>query len=462
MLPYAGSRIHREELAIVAAFAAVVACFAATTAYGEAQARATAEQSCALPQALLPCVAELDRLRAELHAIERLVQMPAGARGAGGSVTAGDHAQTDATRRLLAELTRMENSRARYESLVPHGPAIRDALLPVQTRARAIVAGGPSRELFDGLEASVEEADDVLEAAASTHRARLDAVVDSLAAAEARLVRTERALITVSIAFAALVVATTIGIIRRWRRDIETRIDELGQFAARVAHDLRSPLMPPMLALDRVRARLPPDDPLAGNVERGARSLKTIERLVEGLLAFASSGTGKDTGNTSVCETLDSVLAEYIDAAAASGITLEIDCPAEVRVQCGAGTLVSIVGNLVGNAIKYMGAAQERRICVRVHGDARARIEVTDTGPGLAAGAEQRIFEPYVRGQSSGLGIGLGLATVKRLVLAHHGSLGVVRNAGCGCTFWVELPVAPDPPGQPAPLRPTVSPRREF
>jgi signal transduction histidine kinase len=102
-----------------------------------------------------------------------------------------------------------------------------------------------------------------------------------------------------------------------------------------------------------------------------------------------------------------------------------------------------------------MGNATERRVVVRVAlRGGMARVEVVDTGPGIPPGAEHRIFEPYVRGHTEGLGIGLGLATVKRLVLAHGGRLGVLPNEGRGCTFWVELPVAA-PEG--SPVRPNFA-----
>jgi signal transduction histidine kinase len=441
---------------VVAAFAAVVACFAATTTYSEASAAAVTHQSCALPGRTLPCVVELDRMRTEVRDVERLAERSE--RDGGG----------DFVKRLVAELDRMDKSTASFEAVVESVDAstwspIRDAVQAVQVTARAISSKTTSREPVSVTSADLDErvrrADGVLEAAVTMYRARLELETDGFGAAETRVSRTALALESGSVLVATIVLASTIGMLRRRRRQIEMRIDELGQFAARVAHDLRSPLMPPMLALDRVLARLSPDDPLKRNVERGARSLKTIERLVEGLLAFASSGiVTSDAAAASIRETLESVVAEYTDAAAASGIVLAVDCPREARVRCSAGTFVSIIGNLVGNAIKYMGSAVERRVSVRVRIGARARIEVIDTGPGIAPGAERRIFEPYVRGQTDGLGIGLGLATVERLVLAHGGALGVSRNEVRGCTFWVELPVAIDTPERAGALRPSVSP----
>jgi signal transduction histidine kinase len=229
------------------------------------------------------------------------------------------------------------------------------------------------------------------------------------------------------------------------RRGMERRIDELELFASRVAHDVRSPLTPAVLALQRVGVSLPQNDPLRGIVERGSRSLRSIERIVDALLAFAYAGAEPQHGvSASLCEMLEAVVIEYADAATAAGIQLDLECEDGVDVACAPGVLVSIGGNLVCNAIKYMGESIERRIVVRGRTrGAYARLEVSDTGPGLPPGVEERIFDPYVRMADAGNGIGLGLATVRRLALAHAGSCGVGPRDGHGCVFWVELPLAP-------------------
>jgi signal transduction histidine kinase len=103
--------------------------------------------------------------------------------------------------------------------------------------------------------------------------------------------------------------------------------------------------------------------------------------------------------------------------------------------------LTSIATNLVRNALKYMGDARERRVTVEVReaGD-KWRVEVSDTGPGIPEDQQGRIFEPYVQLAHTGSGIGLGLATVDRLVRAHGGTVGVRSRLGAGATFWFELP----------------------
>src|SRR5205085_1152559 len=122
-------------------------------------------------------------------------------------------------------------------------------------------------------------------------------------------------------------------------------------------------------------------------------------------------------------------------------IEVRIDPFPLCSVRCSQGVLTSLVSNLVRNAIKYMGNSEVRRISVQVtdSGD-RWRLSVQDTGPGVPLEKKSILFEPYVRAESKQPGIGLGLATVKRLAEAHGGHVGVEASPGSGSTFWFELP----------------------
>jgi signal transduction histidine kinase len=99
----------------------------------------------------------------------------------------------------------------------------------------------------------------------------------------------------------------------------------------------------------------------------------------------------------------------------------------------------------MGNAAKYLADSSVRHIKVRAaEASGVVRIEVEDTGPGVPAGLEEAIFEPYVRAAgATQAGLGLGLATVRRLCTAHGGQAGVRSSPGRGSVFWITLPSAP-------------------
>jgi len=104
--------------------------------------------------------------------------------------------------------------------------------------------------------------------------------------------------------------------------------------------------------------------------------------------------------------------------------------------------VASILGNLLGNAVKYAGSGA--RVSIEARVDSLVHVEVSDTGPGIAPELQARIFEPFVRGRKIGEGLGLGLATARRLVEAHGGAIGLRSNAG-GSVFWFDLPPAKAP-----------------
>ncbi len=226
---------------------------------------------------------------------------------------------------------------------------------------------------------------------------------------------------------------------------LEDRASELEQFAGRVAHDILSPLNAVLIALKTGTSANATPSMRAECSQRGSSAVKRIDRLIRGLFAFAVAGAKPERGVRADVEAVFADLEpELRTAAQGAGIELAISADTHTSVACNPGVLTSVVSNLALNAIKYMGDAPKKSIGVRAfESRGGVRIEVRDTGPGLLPGLEARVFEPYVRGNGARAGgIGLGLATVKRIAVAHGGRVGVDSVPGVGCTFWVELPSA--------------------
>jgi signal transduction histidine kinase len=251
---------------------------------------------------------------------------------------------------------------------------------------------------------------------------------------------------TVSAVFAALV---AVRVIRQSARLLLRRAEELDAFAGRVAHDIRNPLGTLQLTLDVISRQLRHADGSAPSVtdaiERGNRSLARANQIVEGLLGFARAGAQSEPGaRCDAVAVLGGVVEELAPAARQHQIDLRLEAAGPCVIACSAGVLTSIASNLVANAIEHMGDARERQVGVRLsHGSSRTVVvEVEDTGPGIPDDVD-RLFEPFVRGPKDGAsGIGLGLATVRRLAEAHGGGAGARRRAERGSVFWVELPNA--------------------
>jgi signal transduction histidine kinase len=238
---------------------------------------------------------------------------------------------------------------------------------------------------------------------------------------------------------------------RRYNRWMEERTRELELFAERVAHDLMSPLATVGLALSLERERRPDDRQSQRAIDRALSSLRRVRLLVDGLLDFARAGAAPAGARSDVRALLDDLVPELQQLAEQARVELVVERCEPLTVRCSPGVLTSILSNLARNAIQHMGDSEPRRVTVRAIARApTVSFEVEDTGPGIPPKSQELIFEPYTRIGSKGTGgFGIGLATVKRLVTAHGGRVGVRSGPGRGALFWFELPrcdpAEPDP-----------------
>jgi signal transduction histidine kinase len=272
---------------------------------------------------------------------------------------------------------------------------------------------------------------------------------------------------------AALAAAVAISAAHRFTqlasRTIEreaNRAQELDLVAQRVAHDLTSPLATVSLCLGIVR-RAHPDPATTKTIDRALGALGRSSRMVRSIYRFAESGAQPVPGATAplrsaVIEAAGDVLAGQEGTAP----EFEVEPFEDVAVACDRAALGVMVSNLVSNSVKFTRSSPVRRITVRgVVTDTRARVEVEDSGPGVPPGFETSVFEPYRRAPGvTQPGLGLGLATVKRLAIAHGGAVGLRRAESGGSVFWFELPRAPVAKAEQeeivrAPLRPTIPQR---
>ena len=102
-----------------------------------------------------------------------------------------------------------------------------------------------------------------------------------------------------------------------------------------------------------------------------------------------------------------------------------------------------VLANLLGNALKFTPSDGLINISASSSGDL-VRIEVADTGPGIAPEDQQKIFAKFAQLDSpqKRRGSGLGLTFAKMAVESHGGSIGVTSQLGAGSTFWFTLPIS--------------------
>jgi signal transduction histidine kinase len=139
------------------------------------------------------------------------------------------------------------------------------------------------------------------------------------------------------------------------------------------------------------------------------------------------------------------VVQRHLARAREAGLALTIDYPDGLPLApVDAALIERALANLLDNALRVTPAGGQVRVQVR-HDAAGLRLEVSDTGPGVAPEDQPRVFERFyqaarhreLRGSS-----GLGLAIVRRVAELHGGRAGLRSRPGEGATFFIELPQA--------------------
>jgi two-component system, sensor histidine kinase FlrB len=219
----------------------------------------------------------------------------------------------------------------------------------------------------------------------------------------------------------------------------QQRLLTLGELAAGLAHQIRTPLAAALLYASQMTlpGRLTSD--LARCAEKTVGSLKQLDKLVNDMLAFAHGGAAREV--VSVSALLEQV-AQWLRPALRRGVRLTIRTQApDLMVRANAPSLVSAVLNLATNALQAATADLDLELLARRAADGRAQIVVSDNGPGVPAQVRERIFEPFFTTRARGNGI--GLAIVKSVVEAHQGSVSLADapcGAPAGATFIIDLP----------------------
>jgi signal transduction histidine kinase/CheY-like chemotaxis protein len=224
------------------------------------------------------------------------------------------------------------------------------------------------------------------------------------------------------------------------------------EFLSRMSHELRTPLnavlgFSQLLELDELDAG---QEQAVGQITKGGRHLLD---LINEILDISQIETGKLALSPEAVRIGD-IIGETADLirplARERGVhLLERDTQAEdVHVFADRQRLKQILLNLLGNAIKYNREGGTVSIsCVRPQ-PGRLRVQVTDTGPGIAREHFGLLFTPFERlgaERTTVEGTGIGLALSRRLAEAMGGTLDVESTVGRGSTFWIEFPIVEGP-----------------
>jgi PAS domain S-box-containing protein len=221
-------------------------------------------------------------------------------------------------------------------------------------------------------------------------------------------------------------------------------------FLSRMSHELRTPLNA-VLGFAQL-LELDPNEPLSvmqrkrvGMIrEAGDHLLRMIGELLD-LTRIEAGRMAVEIAPLPVGPLLAECAEMVRPQADAAGVTLHVDASDALPMLCADATrLRQVLLNLLSNAVKYNRSGGEVRVQASAQDD-EVRLQVADTGVGIAPAELAGLFEPFNRGahrRSAIEGAGIGLAVTKALVQLMHGRLEVQSTPGAGSTFSVFLPSA--------------------
>ncbi len=234
---------------------------------------------------------------------------------------------------------------------------------------------------------------------------------------------------------------TAVEQVERARTELERSNQVLTAFAGQVAHDLRNPLSAVKMSLELLEDQMAsPEldgDTLAYVASRANSGAERMQSLIDDLLAYARVGGQMKRERVDLAAVMEDVRSDLSVPLADADLQVG-DLPV---VEGDPVQLRAVLQNLVANSAKFTPPGEQARIEVRGTGQGDVwRIEVVDHGLGVPEEDRERVFAPLARAHDDVEGHGIGLATVRRIIDAHRGRIGIEETPGGGATVWVELP----------------------
>ncbi len=226
--------------------------------------------------------------------------------------------------------------------------------------------------------------------------------------------------------------------------DLLTANHELEAFAHTVSHDLRAPLhlikgYTQLLESDYSTVL---DESALHFLQIIDKSVNSMVRLVEDLLNFSRSARAEmEIQTVDISGLCKSILSNFMESSPERKVQVEID--PNMIVSADAGLMEIVLGNLLSNAWKYTGNKPDAVISVgQASQDNKTVFFVKDNGDGFDMVNVQKLFNPFQRLHTNQefQGTGVGLATVKRIIERHGGSIWAEGKKGIGATFYWTIP----------------------
>lgn len=230
---------------------------------------------------------------------------------------------------------------------------------------------------------------------------------------------------------------------------LDAAFQQQARFTSDAAHELRTPVSVMLTQTQSTLARDRSGAEYRESLEACQRAAQRMRRVIESLLELARLDAGQETMRR---ERVDfaRVAADCLDLVRPLAAERQVTLHSELQpAECigDPERLGQVITNLLTNAIHYNREGGEVRVAVQVQ-DGAVRLDVSDSGQGIAMDELPRIFERFWRADASRAraqgSAGLGLAIAKSIMDAHGGTIKAASEPGRGSTFTVRLPGAAD------------------
>jgi len=214
---------------------------------------------------------------------------------------------------------------------------------------------------------------------------------------------------------------------------IEQLIHGIRDVSNSIAHDLRTPLAELRSRLEELSLTRPSTEETFAEIDAAVADVDRVIRIFNALLRLAEIDTGmRRSGFVQVNanELAAEAVEFYSPAAEIKDVVLSFESTGPVCVSGDPTLLAQAVGNLIDNALKYVGEGGSVRVEVHSRGDGAVEISVADNGPGIADAEKPKVVQRFYRGDlSRGTpGVGLGLSLVQAVAKLHGGTLELADN----------------------------------
>ncbi len=224
------------------------------------------------------------------------------------------------------------------------------------------------------------------------------------------------------------------------------RLNELGEMASTLAHELNQPLSAIANYVQGCRRMLEKLDDehagrLRGALDETARQAIRAGDIIRHLREFVTRGE-TDKAPEDIKQLVEEAGALALVGSRERGIKSVFEFGADSGMVLADGVQIQqVLINLMRNAMEAMRDSPRRELVVRTRPlpDDRMLVEVEDTGPGISEEVAERLFQPFVTSKPGGMGIGLSIS--KRIIESHGGELTMHRNQAGGATFSFTLPI---------------------